>query len=102
MSEGLLRDGMESADFEGLCESTYDRVARAAFLILGDRDEARDVAQETFARAFARWSYVRAMDNPEAWLYRVAVNLSLSWRKRAVRNVLREPALPKPRVRYLP
>jgi RNA polymerase sigma-70 factor (sigma-E family) len=82
---------MESADFEGLCESTYERVAEAAFLILGDRDEAWDVAQETFARAFARWSQVRTMDNPEGWLYRVAVNLSLSWRKRALRRVLREP-----------
>jgi RNA polymerase sigma-70 factor (sigma-E family) len=82
---------MESSDFEELCDSTYERVVKAAFLILGDRDEARDVAQETFARAFARWSRVRGMDNPEGWLYRVAVNLSLSWRERAVRRVLRQP-----------
>lgn len=82
---------MEPADFEELCDSTYERVENAAFLILGDRDEARDVAQETFARAFAHWSRVRAMDDPEWWLYRVAVNLSLSWRRLALRRVLRQP-----------
>jgi hypothetical protein len=31
------------------------------------------------------------MENPEGWLYRVAVNLSLSWRKQAFRRVLRNP-----------
>jgi DNA-directed RNA polymerase specialized sigma24 family protein len=82
---------MEPADFEGLCDSTYERVAKAAFLILGDRDEARDVAQETFARAFSRWTQVRAMDNPEGWLYRVAVNLSVSWRRQRWRRVVATP-----------
>jgi RNA polymerase sigma factor (sigma-70 family) len=82
---------MEPADFEGLCDSTYGRVAQAAFLILGDRDEARDVAQETFARAYARWPQVRVMENPEGWLYRVAVNLSISWRRQAIRRILRDP-----------
>jgi len=84
-------DGMEPLDFEALCDSTYDRVAKAAFLILGDRDEAHDIAQETFARAYARWPQVRTMDNPQGWLYRVAVNLSLSWRRQAQRRILGTP-----------
>ena len=84
----LLVDGMEPLTFEGLCDSTYERVAQAAFLILGDRDEARDVAQETFARAYARWPQVRMMENPQGWVYRVAVNLSISWRRQAARRIL--------------
>lgn len=75
----------------------YERVARAAFLILGDRDEALDVTQETFARACERWAQVSVMENPEGWLYRVAVNLSLSKRRRAARRVLRRaPDRPEP------
>jgi DNA-directed RNA polymerase specialized sigma24 family protein len=89
--ERLLDDGIEPADFEVLCDSTYERVVKAAFLTLADREGARDVAQETFARAFARWTQVQAVENPEGWLYRVAVNLSLSWRKQAFRRVLRNP-----------
>jgi RNA polymerase sigma factor (sigma-70 family) len=75
------------ADFEELCELSYTRVAKAAYLILGDRQEALDVAQEAFSRALERWPEVGSMENPQGWLYRVAVNLSLSTRRRAVRWV---------------
>jgi RNA polymerase sigma factor (sigma-70 family) len=74
-------------DFEELCEFSYTRVAKAAYLILGDRQEAQDVAQEAFSRALERWPEVGSMENPQGWLYRVAVNLSLSTRRRAVRWV---------------
>src|SRR5207247_4466654 len=84
----LLGDGMEPADFEGLCDSTYERVANAAFLILGSHEEALDVAQETFSRAFERWEQVRMMESPEGWLYQVAVNLSLSSRRKTRRRLL--------------
>jgi RNA polymerase sigma factor (sigma-70 family) len=73
--------------FVELCELSYTRVAKAAYLILGDPQEALDVAQETFSRALERWPEVRSMENPQGWLYRVAVNLSLSTRRRAVRWV---------------
>jgi RNA polymerase sigma factor (sigma-70 family) len=79
---------MSSPDFERLCERNYDRIARAAFLILGDRHEALDVAQETFARAHARWAQVGSMQNPEGWLLKVATNLSISTRRRAARRIL--------------
>jgi hypothetical protein len=35
--ERLLDDGIEPADFEVLCDSTYERVVKAAFLTLADR-----------------------------------------------------------------
>jgi RNA polymerase sigma factor (sigma-70 family) len=74
-----------TVDFEELCELSYGKVANAAYLILGDRQEALDVAQETFSRALEHWAEVGSMQNPQGWLYRVAVNLSLSIRRRAVR-----------------
>jgi RNA polymerase sigma factor (sigma-70 family) len=82
---------MELTEFERLCETTYTRVFRAAFLILGNRQEALDVAQETFARAFARWGKVRAMESPEGWLIKVAVNQSISLRRRAWRRAFGPP-----------
>jgi RNA polymerase sigma factor (sigma-70 family) len=54
----------------------------AAYLITGDRQEALDVAQEAFTRAYARWRQVSAMANPEGWLYRVVANLAISERRR--------------------
>ena len=85
-SQRLLSDGMDTADFEALCETTYEPVANAAFLIVGDRQEALDITQEAFSRALERWPQVRAMNNPQGWIYRVAVNLALS-RNRGLRRL---------------
>lgn len=68
--------------FERLCRVEYAAVVRTAWLVTGDREEAADVAQETFVRAYERWRQVSVMDRPGAWLQRVAANLAISWRRR--------------------
>lgn len=70
------------AAFDALCRREYPLVVRTAFLITGDREEAADVTQEAFARAYQHWRKVRTMDRPGAWLQRVASNLAISWRRR--------------------
>jgi RNA polymerase sigma factor (sigma-70 family) len=77
---------MEHAGFEELCREQHAPLTRAAYLIVGDREEALDIAQETFARALERWDQVRVMDNPVGWLYRVATNLAISRRRRLFRR----------------
>jgi RNA polymerase sigma-70 factor (sigma-E family) len=71
--------------FEALCRAEYDGLVRTAFLICGDASEARDLAQETLARAFERWRSVSHHDRPGAWCQRVVVNLALSSRRRRLR-----------------
>jgi len=43
---------------------------RVAYRILGDRDEAHDIASETLARAYARWSTLA--DHAHPWVATVA------------------------------
>jgi RNA polymerase sigma factor (sigma-70 family) len=81
---------MPEPTFGELCEEHYERVARTAYLITGDRQEALDLAQETFARAYEHWRSVSAMSNPEGWLYRVVTNLAISSRRRVNRRVPRQ------------
>src|ERR1051325_6008772 len=76
-----MRDERREA-FERLCRDEYARVVRTAYLITGDREEALDVAQEAFARAYERWRTVSRVDRPGAWVTRVAANLAISWRRR--------------------
>ncbi len=77
---------MEQAGFERLCHEHYERVARAAFLIVADREEALDIAQETFARAYEHWGQVVKMHNQAGWLYKVASNLAISRVRRITRT----------------
>jgi RNA polymerase sigma-70 factor (sigma-E family) len=67
--------------FDRLCRKEYVSVVRTAYLITGDREEAVDLAQEAFARAYERWRSVSRMDRPGGWLQRVVANLAISWRR---------------------
>jgi RNA polymerase sigma-70 factor, ECF subfamily len=72
----------EEQVFEEVWRKDYARVFRSAYLITFDLQEAADVTQEAFARAFERRASVFRMDNPGAWIQRVAANLAISWRRK--------------------
>jgi RNA polymerase sigma-70 factor (ECF subfamily) len=57
-------------------------IERRCRRVLGRVDEARDAAQEAFARAAARLSSFRGESERIAWLYRISTNVCL--------NVLRD------------
>jgi RNA polymerase sigma factor (sigma-70 family) len=63
------------SSFEGFFRQVYPRLSRALLLLTGDPPEAEDLAQEAMARVFERWERVRAMDSPEGYAYRTALNL---------------------------
>ena len=72
--------------FEELWRREYPRVLRTAYLVTGDVQEAADVTQEAFVRAYERAGTVLELDKPGAWVQRVAVNLAISWRRRQGRR----------------
>ena len=72
--------------FETFFHRSFPRVARVAGRIAGP-EGGEDAAVEALARAYARWSRVSSLNNPEAWVMRVATNL-------AIDQVRRRPAYP--------
>jgi RNA polymerase sigma-70 factor (sigma-E family) len=74
---------MSVTDFDTFCQETYPSVERLALFITGDRSDAQEVAQETFARTFSHWRKVSRLTSPEAWTHRVAANLAISTARRA-------------------
>jgi RNA polymerase sigma-70 factor (sigma-E family) len=69
-------------DFEDWVLATAPRMRRLAFLLTGDLDTAPDLLQSAYAKVLPRWDHVAAMGSPEAYLYRVMVNLRTSWWRR--------------------
>jgi len=69
--------------FEALVRRYEERAWWAAYHLLGDAEEARDIAQEAFLRAYkalARFDFGMSF---YTWLYRIVVNLSIdAMRKR--------------------
>ena len=67
---------MGDDSFAAFYTASYQRLLGQLFALTGDLAEAENLLQEAYARAFARWAQVRAYDYPEAWVRRVALNLT--------------------------
>jgi RNA polymerase sigma-70 factor, ECF subfamily len=55
-------------------------------VIVLDRQLAADAAQEAYVQLYLHWDKVGLAGEPEAWLYRVAVNRCKDYRRRLVRG----------------
>lgn len=84
--------------WESLMLAHQEAVFRLAYLLLGDPDEAEDVAQETFLRAWRNLGRFDASRPLSPWLLRIAVNLARNQRRSAgrylaalIRNLQGEP-----------
>lgn len=82
------RDG-DAGAFRQLIDATHERLYRLAYHLMRDRDEAEDVVQETFIRAWQRRGDLRDPSAVVPWLSRIARNAARDrlrwWRRRPER-----------------
>lgn len=80
-----LRRG-EAAAFERLVAEHSGDVYALLYRLTSDAEEARDLTQETFLRAFQSINRFRGDANLKTWIYRIAVNQARNrwrwWRRR--------------------
>lgn len=67
--------------FERLIEQYQHMIHALTYRMTGSLSDAEDLAQETFIHAFRQIDGFRAEARVSSWLYRIAVNLCLNWRK---------------------
>ncbi len=67
--------------FEAFVAAHEDALFAYLWRITGDESAAYDLRQETFIRAWRNFARVRGYERPLAWLYRVATNLALNYRR---------------------
>ena len=82
----LARQG-DGFAWEGLVSAHQQPVFRLAYLLLGDPDDAQDIAQETFIRAYHALHRFDTERPLRPWLLRIAANLSYN-RQRSLRRYL--------------
>lgn len=71
-------------------EEHYDRMYNYILGLVHDSDEAEDLTQETFLRAYTRRDSLRDPAAYTSWLYRVATHVCLDRLRQRSRRVLRE------------
>ncbi len=62
-----------------------------AYRTIGREEEARDVCQETFLRAYRALPRFRGQAKFSSWLYRIALNLCRDWIRRERRAPMLQP-----------
>jgi RNA polymerase sigma-70 factor (ECF subfamily) len=62
-----------------------------AYRVIGREEDARDVCQETFLRAFRALGGFKGQAKFSSWLYRIALNLCRDWIRRERRTPIAQP-----------
>src|SRR6185503_1527849 len=87
-------------EFETRLTETSVLAFRVAYSVLRNREEAEDVAQNAFIKAYAHFHRLRGRDRFKAWLvriaWRLAINRARDNRRRAIREDVRPDVQPAP------
>ena len=82
------------ATFESFFFDHRDRLFGVLCVMCGNRHDAEELTQDAFLKMWERWDKVASLDDPGAYLYRVAIN--------AFRKRLRRAEMAKRLIRRAP
>jgi RNA polymerase sigma-70 factor (ECF subfamily) len=82
----LAQEARDRVRFEEEALALADQVYRVARHLVGSKEEAEDLVQETYARAFRSWRSFTPGTNLRAWLLRILTNLNIDRGRRSQRT----------------
>jgi RNA polymerase sigma factor (sigma-70 family) len=81
------------ADFTAFFAEEHRRVFKALYFVTGNRADAAELMQDAFLKLWERWDTIDRIDDPTAYLFRVALNGS-RMRARSARRATRRVVAP--------
>jgi RNA polymerase sigma-70 factor (ECF subfamily) len=82
----IAEEARDRVRFEEEALELSDQVYRVARRLVGSREEAEDLVQDTYARAFRSWQQFTPGTNLRAWLLRILTNLNIDRGRRQQRS----------------
>jgi RNA polymerase sigma-70 factor (ECF subfamily) len=82
----LAEEARDRVRFEEEALELSDQVFRVARHLVGSREAAEDLVQETYVRAFRSWQQYTPGTNLRAWLLRILTNLNIDRGRRQQRT----------------
>lgn len=83
------------ADFSAFFADEHRKVFKALYFVTGNRADASELMQDAFLKLWERWDTIDKIDDPTAYLFRVALNGS-RMRARSARRATRRVIAPDP------
>jgi RNA polymerase sigma-70 factor (ECF subfamily) len=90
-AQRLATEARDRVRFEEDALALSDQVYRVARHLASSREEAEDLVQETYARAFRSWRSFQPGTNLRAWLLRILTNLNIDRGRRQQRAPQMQP-----------
>jgi RNA polymerase sigma-70 factor (ECF subfamily) len=90
-ARGIAEEARARVRFEEEVLGLADQVYRVARRLVSTREEAEDLVQETYARAFRSWRSYTPGTNLRAWLFRILTNLNIDRGRREQRSPSTQP-----------
>ena len=87
----LAAEARDRVRFEEEALALADQVYRVARRLVSSREEAEDLVQETYARAFRSWRSYTPGTNLRAWMLRILTNLNIDRGRRRQRAPDEQP-----------
>src|SRR4249919_1436942 len=87
----IAKEARDRVRFEEDALDLSDQVFRVARHLVGSREEAEELMQETYARAFRSWRSFTPGTNMRAWLLRILNNLNIDRGRRQQRAPQMQP-----------
>ncbi|PWT84502.1 MAG: RNA polymerase subunit sigma-24 [Blastocatellia bacterium] len=81
----------DTSSFDELIQRWERPIYALAYRQIGREEDARDVCQETFLRAYRALIGFRGQAKFSSWLYRIALNLCRDWLRRERRTPVVQP-----------
>jgi RNA polymerase sigma-70 factor, ECF subfamily len=90
-AQRLATEARDRVRFEEDALALSDQVYRVARHLAGSREDADELVQETYARAFRSWRTFQPGTNLRAWLLRILTNLNIDRGRRQQRAPQMQP-----------
>jgi RNA polymerase sigma-70 factor (ECF subfamily) len=90
-ARAIAEDARARVRFEEEVLELADQVYRVARRLVSTREEAEDLVQETYARAFRSWRSYTPGTNLRAWIFRILTNLNIDRGRREQRTPATQP-----------
>jgi RNA polymerase sigma-70 factor (ECF subfamily) len=87
----LATEARDRVRFEEEALQLSDQVYQVARRLAGSKEEAEDLVQETYARAFRAWRSFEPGTNLRAWLFRILTNLNIDRGRKIQRSPDTQP-----------
>jgi RNA polymerase sigma factor (sigma-70 family) len=89
------------ARFDVFFEEEHERLFKALYFVTGNRQDAEELMQDAFLSLWERWGEIHRIDDPTAYLFRVALNGFRMRLRRAAMSIRKVIPVPERRDDFL-